>query len=171
MRRADREISEVEEIAKILDSIEIMRIAIFDSPYPYIIPLNFAYFLSHENKITFFFHSANQGRKIELIRQNAHVGFEADKSYGVTNSESEIPCKMSTLYESVVGFGRIKIISDNLEKREGLKILINRFSKVPLSFAKYDPILLDRVVILKLVVEGITGKRHIIPNKLSPDLK
>ncbi len=60
MRRADREISEVEEIAKILDSIEIMRIAIFDSPYPYIIPLNFAYFLSHENKITFFFHSANQ---------------------------------------------------------------------------------------------------------------
>ena len=42
MRRADREISEVEEIAKILDSIEIMRIAIFDNPYPYIIPLNFA---------------------------------------------------------------------------------------------------------------------------------
>jgi len=106
-----------------------------------------------------------------LIRQNSHVGFEADKYYGITDSESEIPCKMSTLYESVVGFGRIKIISDNLEKREGLKILINRFSKVSLSFANYDPILLDRVAILKLVVEGITGKRHIIPNKLSPDLK
>lgn len=169
MRRSDREVNNIDEIIKILDGAEIMRIAIFDRLYPYIIPLNFAYCLSPDNNITFFFHSANQGKKIELIRQNDHIGFEVDKYYGVTDTDSEIPCKMGTLYESVVGSGQIKIISDSQGKREGLKILINRFSKIP-SFENYDPVLLDRVVILKLVVEEIAGKRHMIPNKLNPGI-
>ena len=41
MRRKDREITDFDEIMKIIDKCDTCRLALFDDEFPYIVPLNF----------------------------------------------------------------------------------------------------------------------------------
>lgn len=41
MRRKDREITDFNEIMKIIDKCDTCRLALIDEEYPYIVPLNF----------------------------------------------------------------------------------------------------------------------------------
>lgn len=43
MRRKDREITDFNEIRKIIDACEILRLGLADGDFPYIVPVNFAY--------------------------------------------------------------------------------------------------------------------------------
>ena len=45
---------------------------------PYLVPLNFG-FERTEQGVTFYFHSAVAGRKVELLRRQPTVGFELDR--------------------------------------------------------------------------------------------
>lgn len=68
MRRKDREISSREEIIKIIREEGICRLAIKDEPYPYIVPMNYGIEIGGE-QINLYFHSAIEGRKIDLIKK------------------------------------------------------------------------------------------------------
>ena len=46
MRRKDREITDFDEIMKIIDKCDTCRLALFDDEFPYIVPLNLDLFLS-----------------------------------------------------------------------------------------------------------------------------
>ena len=43
MRRNDREVTDFDEIVKIIDECEVLRLGLADGDYPYIVPMNFAY--------------------------------------------------------------------------------------------------------------------------------
>ena len=76
MRRKDREVTDRTLISGMLDIAEILHIAINSTPFPYIVPVNFGYEWN-AGELVFYFHSAKEGRKLDLLRADPHVAVNA----------------------------------------------------------------------------------------------
>lgn len=153
MRRKDREICEFEEIIKVLEKCEVCRLALNDENFPYIVPLNFG--LSVENgKASLYFHCANEGRKLELIKNDNRASFEADCENNLVLDYGNMNCTME--YESVIGKGEIHILGEE-EKLGALRILMNhyRHDEFPINEK-----ILPMTTVFRLDVIEMTGKRR-----------
>lgn len=152
MRRKDREITEIDEILDIIKKCTVCRLAFFDFEFPYIIPLNFG--LEYENgEITLYFHCANQGKKLDRIKENNKVGFEMDTDHKLI--EGELACDYTMEYGSVVGNGRIEALGEK-EKIHALTVLMNHYS--PKDSFSFDENMVKAVSVLKLSVNAVSGK-------------
>lgn len=148
MRRTDREIKDIAAIESILAKADICRLAFNDKGYPYIVPMNFGYRDGY-----LYFHSAPEGRKIDLIKKDNRVAFEVSLYKGPVARGA--PCGWDFSYRSVMGFGKIQIIKDPKEKRKAIDIMIRHYTK-----RKYRllPARSSKIIMLKLKIEGMTGK-------------
>lgn len=155
MRRKEREITGIAEIESIISKADVCRIALADGGIPYIVTLNFGY--SGGNEKCFYFHCAKEGRKLDMITKNSFVCFEVDTDHIIY--EGKMACDFGMGYRSVVGWGNISIIRDNAEKINGLSWIMKHYSGRP-DFA-YDEQNLDKILILKLVIKEMTGKKNI----------
>lgn len=151
MRRNDREITDVSQIEKIIRKSTICRLGLCDRKRAYIVPMNFGY-----RDRTLYFHSANAGTKIELLKRNPDVCFEFDIDHGIVKGETG--CGWSTRYQSVIGFGKARIVENIEEKRDALDVLMANYSdqQFDYPFSKVESILVFRVDI-----ESMTGKQSI----------
>ena len=77
MRRKDREVTDLSDIIGIMENCDVCRLALNDDGYPYILPLNFGMAVNGD-KITLYFHSALEGYKVGLIRNDNRASFEMD---------------------------------------------------------------------------------------------
>ena len=68
MRRRDREVSEPEELLRIMEGCDVVRLGIWDGERPYIVPLNFALTVEAGRPVLWF-HSAARGKKLDLLRR------------------------------------------------------------------------------------------------------
>lgn len=155
MRRKDREVKDIEKIADIIKKCDKLVLSLNDTSlgYPYIFPVNFGYDIS-DGKILFYFHSALEGKKLDLMKKDDRASFEMDTSHELIYLEDKGYCTMN--YESVVGRGRIRIIEDEKEKIKALKFLMSQYHD---SEDKYfNPKAIPRTLVYKLEVEEITGK-------------
>ncbi|MDL2287448.1 pyridoxamine 5'-phosphate oxidase family protein [Eubacteriales bacterium OttesenSCG-928-G02] len=125
MRRQDREVTNLFEIEEIIKECDCCRIALIDKDYPYIIPLNFGYEYINNNFV-FYFHCAAEGKKIELIKNNSRAGFELDTRHKLVLSENSCGC--SYKYASIVGGGKIELITNELEKIKALNSLMYKYT-------------------------------------------
>jgi nitroimidazol reductase NimA-like FMN-containing flavoprotein (pyridoxamine 5'-phosphate oxidase superfamily) len=151
MRRKEREITEKDQIEAILNEENICRIAINDDPVPYIVPLNYGY---RNNAL--YIHCATSGRKIDLIKKNNKVAFEIESKSEIISDE--VSCKWTTEYKCLMGVGSIEIISDFEAKKEGLNILMEHHGKMD---NHYNDKAVEKVLILKLQIEEISGKQSV----------
>jgi nitroimidazol reductase NimA-like FMN-containing flavoprotein (pyridoxamine 5'-phosphate oxidase superfamily) len=149
MRRNDKEITDYRIIEEILLKSEICRIAIMDKDAPYIVPLNYGYC---NNQL--FFHSAAQGRKIDLLKVNNKVCFEIEYSSEII--KNELACNWTAKYRSVIGYGTIELINDIDQIKNGLNIIMSHYGR---SENTYDEKYLLRIILLKLKIESISGKQ------------
>jgi uncharacterized protein len=156
MRRTDREISDPKEILLIMKQAQVCRIAISDNNLPYIVPLNFG--IQPGNPMVLYFHCAPQGRKLDIIRRNNRACFEVEINTKIITGKEA--CDWSMQYRSVIGFGRLEIVQSDEEKIHGLNVLMEHYAGD--GPFEYDPKLLARMVVLKLIVEEISGKEHIL---------
>ena len=67
MRRKDREITDFDEMMKIIAKCDTCRLVLFDDEFPYIVPLNFGTDVE-EGQLYLYFHSAKVGTKLDLIK-------------------------------------------------------------------------------------------------------
>jgi nitroimidazol reductase NimA-like FMN-containing flavoprotein (pyridoxamine 5'-phosphate oxidase superfamily) len=156
MRRKDREIADIHEKLKIIDKNKVCRLALSDNNQPYIVPLNYGY--SFENNcLTLYFHSACEGKKLEIIKKNNRACFEID-SDGVL-IEGEKPCSYSYAFESIVGTGRIMLLNTATEKKDGLNELMKHQTGKNEAY-HFDEKTIERIIVYKMVVEEFTGKRR-----------
>ena len=158
MRRADREILNLVDILEILDRCEVIRLAVCADDKPYIIPMNFA-FETVGSGTFIYVHCASEGRKLEMVRHNPNVCFEADCSYETL--EAQYACNWGAQYESVIGEGIIAIIDSILEKTHALDLLMKRYGFV--GKPEYTPTEVHAVTILRIHISSITGKQRIRP--------
>ena len=155
MRRKDREITDTIRIADIISRCICCRIGFYDDGEVYIVPLNFGY-EARDNTYVFYFHGAREGRKIDLIQKNPHVGFEMDTNYALT--EADMACGHSARFQSIIGSGTVSIVSELEEKKLGLSLLMeHNTGKREWDF---DEKMLNAVAVFKLVVTKMSCKEH-----------
>ena len=121
MRRKDREVTEPAELLKIIQECKVCRIAMQDAHGLYIVPLNFGYEFA-EGKLTLYFHSAKEGRKIDILSNEPAVAFEMDCSHQLIGSE--VACRNGYAYKSIIGNGFAYLVDDVEDKLKGLSLIM-----------------------------------------------
>jgi hypothetical protein len=150
MRRNDKAISDPHIIREILRGSQICRIAMIDGDMPYIVPLNYGY-----DDHALYFHAAPEGRKIDLIRKNSRVCFEIEEGYALIRHEE--PCGWTSRYRSVIGYGKIEILTGLEEKISGLDRIMAHHGHT--GHSQYPKASLEKMVILRLTIEQLTAKQ------------
>jgi len=150
MRKSKQEIKNDKVLEEILGNAIICRMAMMDGDRPYIIPFNYGY-----SDGCLFIHSAPEGKKIDLLKQNPEVCFEVEDKMEITKGERA--CDWSTRYRSVVGYGEVEILSDEASKRQGLEVIMAQHGAPEL--VEFNSKNLDRMVILKIRITSMTGKQ------------
>ena len=155
MRRKDREVTDSTKIADIISRCTCCRIGFDDDGEVYIVPLNFGY-QTKENTYTFYFHGANEGRKIDLMKKNPNVGFEMDTDYAL--HEADYACGHSARFQSIIGNGIVSIVSETEEKKLGISLLMeHNTGKRDWDF---DEKMVNAVSVFKLEVTKMSCKEH-----------
>ena len=155
MRIKDREITDPARIADIISRCTCCRIGFNDGGEVYIVPLNFGY-EEKDQTYTFYFHGAKEGRKIDLIGTNPNVGFEMDTDYKL--NEGDIACKYSARFQSVIGNGVMRMVTDTDEKKRGLSLLMEHTAGK--RDWQFDDAMVNAVAIFKLTVTKMSCKEH-----------
>ena len=150
MRREDKKIINRSEIDQIIVNSSVCRIAFADDNIPYVIPVSFGY----DGK-SIFVHTAKTGRKIEFIEKNNLVCFEFDADVKTIDHET-IPCKWTSAYKSVIGYGKmVELIA--FEEQE------NAINQIMLHYSgkgwKFEERMLQSVKLWKIDVDEISGKQ------------
>jgi len=114
----------------------------------YGVPMNF---VSTDDCI--YFHCAPEGDKLRKIAANGNTCFCV---VGYTEPE---PSKFTTIYESVMAFGRIGLVEDPAERMRALELLVGKYSPdFKESGNKYAEKSFDRTGILRLDIQRLSGK-------------
>ena len=153
MRRKERELEEISEVESIISESDVCRIAIANDNTPYIVTMNFGY--TGGEQPCLYFHCANEGRKLDMIRSNNYVCFEMDTDHAIYKGEKG--CNWGMNFSSVVGYGRIFIVDDACEKKSGLDHIMNHYGGS--GVYSYDEKVLARTTVLRLDISEISGKR------------
>jgi uncharacterized protein len=151
MRRHEREIREETEIHEILEKALVCRLGLYDGRYPYVVPLNYGY-----RDGRFYFHSAREGRKIDILKNNDRVCIEVDIDSRIVRGDA--PCRWAAKYRSVIGFGRARIVDDEVEKKAALDVIMAHYGG---QGGEYDEKSLQRTCVIEVVIENMTGKQSL----------
>jgi len=155
MRRTDRELLKPEEITDVLSAGTIAQIAFIDGQESYIVTMNYG-FSDDPSGLKLYFHCANQGRKIDCIRNNPQVCFTISICDPFTPAAKA--CGYGMKYRSVVGYGKIRIITDDTERITGLNQLMKQYTGK--DSWEYDQEMLKKTTVFCLDVERISGKQR-----------
>ncbi len=155
MRRAEREVTDITEIERILNDAQVCRIALVDGEFPYLIPMCFGYSLE-SGELALYFHSALQGKKMELLKKNNNAAFEIDKPGEILPDENA--CSFSASFECITGRGTIDVLN-GIEKITALNSIMAKYDKSGREH-KYSEQSLNNVALLKLTADEFCCKAH-----------
>ncbi|WP_421909197.1 pyridoxamine 5'-phosphate oxidase family protein [Methanolacinia petrolearia] len=145
-------ITDKKEIEEILLNSPYLRLGVCRDKDPYIVPMAFGY-----KDRAIYLHSSKKGKKIEILKVNPNVCFEADAYYGLVPSDR--PYSYDMKYESVTGSGTATILEDEEEIREGLAVIAGRYHS-----GNYDPRSLNTggLAVIRIAVKEMTGRKNLI---------
>ena len=155
MRKAKREIKDPAELREIVERCDCCRVAMNAGVFPYIVALNYGYEFDSQGKLTFYFHSAREGRKLDLLRADPHVGFELDCDHVFRHMDRGMHCTMD--YRSIIGTGVVEFITDRAEMQKAVDLMLEHHQSPP-GFEVTDAAA-KATAFLKLTVLEMTGKR------------
>ena len=157
MRRADREITDTEEILAILQECNVCHLGMALGNSPYIVPLNYGY-TCQDGRISIIFHSAKEGRKIDMLAANPRVCFQVDCGHSLVTGDRA--CSYGYAYRSVIGFGTVAVVEEEAEKAACLNILMKHQTGEDREFS-FDDSTLRETAVFRLPLEEITGKQRV----------
>lgn len=158
MRRKDREVTDLDNIFQIIEKCPVIHIAMTDNGMPYVVALNFGY-ERQGNDLILYFHSAYEGRKIDILKKNPEVHFQMECSGRLIVGAAEEPCTYGYSYDSVMGSGKIEFIEAEEEKTHGLNCLMHHAGKTDDDFC-FPKEMLSRTCVYCLRSSDFTGKHH-----------
>lgn len=155
MRRQDRKITDPAVIRMVLDKCRTLHLGLVEDGRAYIVPLNYGW--TEENgRYILYAHSAAEGRKIDLIRGGADVGFEMET--GVEYFDAETACGWGNRYASIIGEGRATLLSTPEEKRQALTAIMAHYSAR--RDYTFEDTMVDLVQVIKIDVTALSCKIH-----------
>lgn len=156
MRRKDREITDLQQITAIMNQCDTCRLGLNDDSVPYMVPLCFGYTVEDNQHMTLFFHSAGEGHKLDLIRQNNKVAFEMDTAHELF-SHSDDACGYGMRYQCVMGTGTARLITEDEEKAAAFDQIMAHYIQEKLP---YNSNFLHAATIIAVDVTAISCKVH-----------
>jgi nitroimidazol reductase NimA-like FMN-containing flavoprotein (pyridoxamine 5'-phosphate oxidase superfamily) len=153
MRRKDRDASDIKLIEDIIRKADVCRLAFANGNTPYIVTMNFGYSGIPDQNL--FFHCAREGKKLDMIRNNNYVCFEMDTDHEIFSGPKG--CDWGMKYSSVVGYGIISIITDEVARKTGLKCIMSHYENE--KEYSFDDKVLAKTTILRLDITEMTGKK------------
>ncbi len=159
MTRRERQVTDTNEIIKILDKSKVLHLGLVDDDEPYVVPMNYGYTLE-DGKLTIYLHGANRGRKLDLVRKNPKVFFEM--CCDIVPFEGDVACKYGITYASVMGRGIAEIVEDVEEKKIALSALMKTQTGKDFEFEEK---MTKIVTVIKINAIEYTAKHRPLPNK------
>lgn len=156
MRRKDREVTDESRIDGIIRRCNCCRVGFSDGGEVYIVPMNFG-FVKRDGKRVFYFHSAKEGRKVELLKNGCDVGFEMDCGYELHPGEA--PCDCYAEFSSIIGTGSAEIVTGEDEKILGLQSLMKQAAGK--ENCEFRPEMLAAVCVFRLEIDKLSCKVHL----------
>lgn len=153
MRRKDREITDFDEMVKIMRACDSCVVALNDEGFPYVVPMNFGMDVE-DGQVYLYFHCATEGKKLDLIRKDNRATFEMDCEHNFILYEEKMSCTMG--YASVIGHGILEFVPEE-EKFRALKILMNQYHAEDFAF---NTKVMKVTTVLRMKVLDMTGKRR-----------
>lgn len=154
MRRKDRAVTEPEEIEAILKSCRTCHLAMAEDGQPYVVPLSYGYKWKESGELELYFHSAGEGKKLDILKKNPRVCFEISKEGEIIKAQP--PCNSGLLYASIIGNGKAYFVDEVSEKCRALSEL---FYQQTGSRAEFEEKQADSVCVFKVVSADYTAKR------------
>ncbi|MBB4035863.1 hypothetical protein GGR21_001758 [Dysgonomonas hofstadii] len=152
VRRQNRILEDQNRIAELLKDSEygFLSVGIEENGYAYGLPLSYAY---DEENNSLYFHCAPEGQKLDLMKENNKVSFCV---VGVTKP---IANQFTTLYESVIVYGKADLNISDEEKRKALRLLVKKYSAGYEDLGEtYMAKSWARTYTFKIEIEHITAK-------------
>ncbi len=151
-------INDFKILEEILKRSSIGVLGLFNGTSPYTVPVNFVY---HEKHI--YFHSAESGTKIDILKQNPIVSFLVFIDRGIL--PNKIPCKIGQSFKSVMITGEAAIVGDIKEKKDALEALIKKYvpeggyiGLTEETVVNYKSRLNRKTAVIKIKINEISGK-------------
>ena len=148
MRRKDKEMTDPDAIASIIGKSTVCRLAMSDDGQPYVIPMSFGY-----KDGVVYFHSASEGRKIDILRKNPRVCIEFEADCRLKTADTA--CNWGFSFQSAVAFGVAVFVEDASEKRAALDVIMRQYSDETFTYVEST---VDKIVVFNVPVTGLTGK-------------
>jgi nitroimidazol reductase NimA-like FMN-containing flavoprotein (pyridoxamine 5'-phosphate oxidase superfamily) len=156
MRRAELTVSEPEKKLDIVKACKVMRLGLYDGQLSYIVPVNFG-FKVKGGELSLYFHSAKEGRKIDILNAFPMVCFEMDCDHQLV--EGRLACNYSFGFASIIGSGTVWFLDTPAEKVEALQLIMEHQTGKNTPF-HFEETMLTRTAVCRLVVNEYTAKRH-----------
>jgi nitroimidazol reductase NimA-like FMN-containing flavoprotein (pyridoxamine 5'-phosphate oxidase superfamily) len=149
VRRKDREITDKAEIESIINKADVCQVALSDNNIPYVFPVCFGY-----KNNSLYFHSALEGKKIDIIQKNPRICFQIHTDTELI--ESEKGCDWSIHFRSVTGYGKAELINGIGAKKKAMKIVLEHYSKKDYEISSET---LKKTALIRIQIENMTGKK------------
>ncbi len=158
MGNRDRELKSLAELEAVLDDALVCRLGIRDGEGMIILPMNFG----HQDG-TLYFHTGTTGRKLELLRRNTAVSFEAEADVALIRGGKG--CNWSMSYRCVMGQGEVEFLEDPEAKQEALSVITTHYGGPDTT---YPARAVAETVVFAVTIRSMTGKR--VPPRPVPAL-
>lgn len=123
-----------------------------DEGYPYAVPLNFVYLNGR-----LYFHCATMGHKLDAIAANERV------SFCVIDHDEVLAENLTSLFRSVIAFGRASVVENAEEKRAAVTALSCTLApELPLQRIEEEITHVgERLCIVRIDIDHMSGKQCI----------
>ena len=160
MTKRERQITDPEQIQKILDTAGVLYLGLCVNDEPYVVPMNYGYTMEDE-KLVLYLHSAVRGKKLDMIRENPKVFFALDCDR--LPFAGQVACQYGLAYSSVMGRGTACIVEDVEEKKKAMSVLMKTQTQKDFDF---NDRLVSIVAVIRIDVSEYTAKHRPLPEKM-----
>lgn len=154
VRRSDRELTDSAEIDAILTGGKYVTIAFARNSEPYLVTMSYGF---DPDRRALYFHAATEGLKYEFMRENPSVCATVVLDGGYVRGQCEHN------YTSAVLRGRLARVTDPVELRYGMRVLLDHLESGSPEYAETPALDRDeayaRMAVLRLDIDDVTAKR------------
>lgn len=154
MRRKDRLVTDFDELVSIVSRCAPLHLGLVNEEKAYVVPVDFG-FTAENGQLSFYVHSAKEGRKIDLMKQNPMITFTLDHSFRIGLGRPDF---WTNAFESVMGEAKVTFLEGD-EAWESIQHLMDRYGQGKLP-EKIRP-MLAHMASYRIDVLSMTGKSNL----------
>ncbi|MHA2425885.1 MAG: pyridoxamine 5'-phosphate oxidase family protein [Candidatus Thorarchaeota archaeon] len=152
IRRKEKAIESVDEIKHILATTQYVTVSMCQDNEPYLVTLSHGY---DREKHCIYFHCAQEGKKIDILKKNPSVWGQAIVDHGYAEG------KCDHLYATAQFQGNVTFVTDFVEKKYALTVMVNQLEPVPsvVIEEQFKETSIQKVNIGRIDISFMSGKR------------